>query len=145
MNLSLSSLVLSCLVLSCLVLSCLVLSCLVLSCLVLSCLVSSRLVLVLSCLVSSRLVLSCLVFFLCLSLSLSVSVSLSASVWCCGRVMLCCVVLCGVVWGGVCAVWCVVCDTLKYNVCPSNTSPGVRPKRPRSQTCARGAGMHGTI
>ena len=48
--------------------------------------------------------------------------------WCCGVsccVVLCCLLWCGVVWCGVCvcAVWCVVCDTLKKPVCPLNTSP----------------------
>ena len=72
---------------------------------------------------------------LCLSLSLSLSVSVS--VWCCGHVVVvccgvsCCVVLCCVVVCVRCGVWCVVCDTLKNSVCPLNTSPCVRSKRPR--------------
>ena len=49
--------------------------------------------------------------------------------------MLCCVVLCRVVWCGVC-VWCVVCETLKKPTCPLNTC---------FNTCARGAGIHGDV
>ena len=83
--------------------------------------------LVLSSLVFSSLVLS-LLFRLLFTLSLSYfSLSVSVSVWCCGRVVLWCVVL----WCGVCAVWCVVCDTLKNPVCPLNTETCVRSKRPR--------------
>ena len=86
---------------------------------------SSLFSLLLSCLVLSS------VFFLCLSLSLSMHVSVS--VCCCGRVAVeccgvsCCVVSCVVVCVR-CGVW---CDTLKNPACPLNTSPCVRPKRPR--------------
>ena len=87
-------------------------------------------------------------FVLSLSLeSVSVSVSLktvsvSVSVSVC-----CCVLVCVV-----CAVWCVACDTMKNSVCPLNTSPCVRSKRPRVyrhhahtcfNMCARGARTHG--
>ena len=96
-------------------------SCLLLSCLVLSSFVFSSLV---SPLPSSLLSLS-LCLCLCLCLCLSVSLSLSFSVWCCG----CCVVLCCVV-----VLWCVcgvVCGTVKKTVCPLETCPCVRSKRPR--------------
>ena len=70
--------------------------------------------------------------------SLSFSVSLSVSVCCCGGGCCCGALLCvsGVV---VCAVWCVVCDTLKKNrctqhvpVCTCKTSPCV--PAPRAHT-----------
>ena len=61
-------------------------------------------------------------------MSLSLSVSLSVFVKCCGRVVVvCCGMLCLVLWCGVCAVWCVwcvVCDTLK-NPCVHSTRPRV--------------------
>ena len=83
--------------------------------LVLSCL-SSSLFSLHSCLVSSSPVLSCFLFFcllfsclspavfsslcICLCLCLPLSLSLSVSVWCCGRVVVLCCVLC---------FWCVWC------------------------------------
>ena len=60
------------------------------------------------------------------SFSVSVSVSVSFSVWCCVCDVLCFVVLCVL-----CVLMCVlVCDTLRNSVCPLNTSPCVRSKRP---------------
>ena len=85
--------------------------------------------LVLSSSLLSSLLLSCLsspVFLLSVpSLSLSLSVSGLLYPPCgvvCRVVVLCCGVLC------MCAVWCVVCDTLRNPVCPLNTSPCVRSK-----------------
>ena len=101
----------------------------------------------LSCLVLSSFVFSSLsvpVFFLslCLSLSLSPCGVVCDAVLCCVVVMCCVVVLC------------VVCDTLKNPVCPLNTCPCVRSKRPRVyrhhahmcfNMCARGAGRNGDV
>ena len=74
--------------------------------------------------------------------SLSVSVFLRVVLWS----------WCVVSW---CVVLCVlVCDTLRNSVCPLNTSPCVRSKRPRVyrhhahtcwNTCARGAGANGEV
>ena len=66
----------------------------------------------------------------------------------CDVVLCCVVVMCCVV------VLCVVCDTMKNPVCPLNTSPCVRSKRPRVyrhnthtcfNMCARGAGKNGDV
>ena len=82
--------------------SCFVL-CFIFSLLLYSCLVLSLLfhLLLYSCLVSSSPVLS-------MSLSASVSVSVSVSVWCCGRVVVLCCVLCSGVRVVVCVCVCVV-------------------------------------
>ena len=88
-----------------------------------------------------------------LSLSLS-SFSVSVFSQCGVVVVMCCVVMCC----GVCVNVCVcvlVCDTLRNSVCPLNTSPCVRSKRPRvyrhhahpclKHMCARGAGTNGEV
>ena len=86
------------------------------------------------------------VFFLCLCLSLSLS---PCGVVC--RDVLCFVDVVCVVCVNVCVL---VCDTLRNSVCPLNTSPCVRSKRPRVSrhhahtcfnTCARGAGTNGEV
>ena len=104
-----------------------------------------------SCLVLSSSVFSSLsvpVFFLSLSLSLCLSLSLSPCGVVCDAVLCFVVVMCCVV------VLCVVCDTLKTPVCPLNTSPCVRSKRPRVywhhahtcfNMCARAAGTNGDV
>ena len=106
------------------VLCCVVLCCVVLCCVVLCCVVL--------CCVALRCVALRCVALRCVALRC---------------VALRCVVLCCVVCG-------VVCDTLKNPVCPLNTSPCVRSKRPRvyrhhahtcCNMCARGAGTNGDV